>query len=221
MKVISIHSGLPLIFMWHGQEVRTSIFKHPIEGPVVVKPLGIESDTQSDLRLHGGQYKAVYAYPSEHYDYWKEQLPNYDFEWGNFGENITTKGLCEEEVAIGDIMRIGSVLLKVTQPRFPCFKLGIRFDNHRIIHKFHKSRKCGFYFEVLEEGSFQKDDQIVIIEKGNGVNIPVFYNAFTDPIPPKEDLKKLLGDPNLIEEWRPYFNDKLMSIVNNKIDENY
>lgn len=213
MELISVQSGPKKTLTWHGQDITTSIYKSPINGSVPVKFLGIESDTQSDLSVHGGRFKAVYAYPMEHYNYWKEQLPEYNFEWGNFGENITTKGLVEEEVTIGDVMRIGSVLLKVTQPRFPCFKLGIRFDNHRMIHKFHKSQKSGFYFEVIEEGSFEKGDSIEIIKKGNKTNIRSFYNAYIEASPPLENLKSMLADPHLIEEWRPFMEDKLKTLL--------
>jgi len=139
---------------------------------ILVKRLGIVGDQQADLTVHGGPDKAVYAYPSEHYGYWKEALAGRDLNWGMFGENFTTAGLNEETVAIGDEFRVGTVRLRVTQPRIPCFKLGIRFGNDEIIKRFFKSGKWGFYFSVVEEGSCQRGDEIVYLS-GDGRNVKV------------------------------------------------
>ena len=209
MKVLSIQTGQPKTVSVNGREVVTSIFKSPIEGPVQVKSMGIESDSQSDLTVHGGQYKAVYAYPSEHLPFWKAQVPQHEFGFGAFGENLDTTGLLETSVSIGDTMKIGSVVLRVSQPRFPCFKLGIKFDDKEMIKRFHDNKKSGFYFEVLEEGIFQKGDSIEIVNKSGGVSIYDFVTAYVEKKPDKNLLKSLLDDPHLIEDWRPYFTNKL------------
>src|SRR3989475_8885773 len=134
MKVVSINVGLPREVRWHGKTVLTSIFKAPVEGSVKVRHLNVEGDRQSDLAVHGGADKAVYVYPAEHYAFWRAELPGVDLPWGAFGENLTTEGLMEDSVHIGDRFRIGSAELVVTQPRMPCFKLGIRFGRPDIRH---------------------------------------------------------------------------------------
>jgi len=147
--------------------VLTSIFKSPVEGRRAVRCYNIEGDRQSDLTVHGGPNKAVYCYPSEHYAYWKEQLPASDFSiYGTFGENLTTEGLLESEVAIGDIFRAGTAILKVTQPRMPCFKLGIRFSLPTMVKLFWQSGRAGIYFSIVEEGDLAAGDSIERLAAG-------------------------------------------------------
>ena len=152
VKLVSVNVGLPREIEWKGKIVRTSIFKAPLSGPVRVAKLNLEGDQQSDLTVHGGIDKAVYAYPSEHYPFWQGELPDMDLPWGVFGENFTTKGLLEDAVHIGDRFRAGSAELVVTQPRMPCFKLGIRFNRPDMVKRFLESGRTGFYFAVLKEG---------------------------------------------------------------------
>jgi MOSC domain-containing protein YiiM len=152
MKIISLNVGLPRRVMHHDREIVTSIFKSPVPGPIMLRRLNLDGDRQSDLNVHGGKNKAVYAYPSEHYDYWREQLPETDLVWGNFGENLTTEGLCEPEACIGDVYRLGTAAVKVTQPRMPCYKLGIRFGRDDMVKRFLASGHSGVYFSVVEEG---------------------------------------------------------------------
>ena len=137
MKLVSVSVGLPLEVEWNGKIIRTSIWKTPVEGRVRVNALNVEGDQQSDLSVHGGRDKAVYVYPSEHYLYWRDELPGMDLPWGAFGENFTTEGLLEEEVQIGDRIRVGSTAeFVVTQPRMPCFELGLRFGRHDMVKRF-------------------------------------------------------------------------------------
>src|SRR5712691_12704663 len=152
MKLLSVNVGLPREVLWNGKLVRTSIFKTPVKGRVQVATLNIKGDQQSDLSVHGGADKAVYAYPSEHYSYWRKALPDVDLSWGAFGENFTTEGLLEDQVRIGDRFRVGSAEFMVTQPRMPCFKLGIRFNRMEMVKDFLESKRSGFYFAVLREG---------------------------------------------------------------------
>ena len=159
-RVVSVNVGMPQkVAVAHGT-VLTSIFKTPVAQRVAVRRHNIDGDRQSDLTVHGGPYKAVYCYPGEHYDFWKEQLPEFDFRHGNFGENLTTEGLLEDEVSIGDQFRVGSALLQVTQPRMPCYKLGIRFGRADMVKRFWQSGRAGIYFAVVEEGDVAAGDAI-------------------------------------------------------------
>lgn len=157
--------GLPREVVWHGETVRTSIYKGPVQGRVRVETLNLQGDRQSDLSVHGGRDKAVYAYPSEHYAFWRKELPGVELPWGAFGENLTTEGLLEDEVHVGDRLRMGSVEFAVTQPRMPCFKLAIRFNRPDIVKRFMRSGRTGFYVAVLQEGDVGAGDAIESIGK--------------------------------------------------------
>lgn len=163
MKILSVNVGLPREVTWQGKFVTTGIFKEPVKGPVMLRTLNLDGDGQADLTVHGGVSKAVYAYPSEHYDCWRKELPGADLPWGMFGENFTTKGLLEEPVYIGDRFRIGQAEVMVTEPRMPCYKLGIKFGRADIIKRFLASRRSGFYFAVVQEGTVGAGDAIELI----------------------------------------------------------
>jgi MOSC domain-containing protein YiiM len=149
LKLWSVNVGMPREVDWHGRLVRTSIFKSPVFSPVRVARLNLEGDQQSDLTVHGGIHKAVYVYPSEHHQFWREEIPDLKVPWGMFGENFTTEGLLEGAINIGDRFRVGSAEFVVTQPRMPCYKLGIRFGRPEIVKRFLQSGKSGFYLSVL------------------------------------------------------------------------
>jgi MOSC domain-containing protein YiiM len=166
MRVLSVNVGSPKQVQVRNARVLTSIFKSPVEGRVAVRRHNIAGDKQSDLTVHGGPYKAVYCYPGEHYIFWHEQLPGMDLSYGNFGENLTTEGLIEDAVYIGDQFRIGSSLLLVTQPRMPCFKLAIRFGRADMVKKFWQSGRSGIYFSVVEEGDVAAGDLIERTARG-------------------------------------------------------
>lgn len=171
-KVISVNAGAPREIEWRGELVRTSIFKSPVAGRVRVNRLNIQGDQQSDLTVHGGAGKAVYAYPSEHYSYWRKELPGMDFPWGAFGENLTTEGLLEGSLHIGDRIRAGTVEFVVTQPRMPCFKLAIRFGRADMVKRFYRSGRTGFYLAVAKEGDVAAGDAIrVLTEDKNQVTV--------------------------------------------------
>jgi len=158
--VRSINVGLPRDVEWQGGIVTTGIFKSAVSGPVQVRPLNLEADGQGDLRVHGGVRKAVYAYPHEHYAYWREQMADFDFQLGVFGENLTTEGVLERDVAAGDRLEIGTAVFEVTLPRLPCYKLGIRFGNLDMVKRFWRSGRCGFYLSVAREGLIAAGDAI-------------------------------------------------------------
>jgi MOSC domain-containing protein YiiM len=163
MKVLSVNVGRPREIQVDGEVVRTSIFKSPVAGKVRVGRLNLEGDEQSDLGVHGGVRKAVYVYPSEHYAFWRAELPDADLPWGAFGENLTTEGLLEEMVATGDTLRIGSAEFVVTQPRSPCYKLAARLQRPDIIKRFLNSGRSGFYLSVSKEGSLAAGDSIALL----------------------------------------------------------
>ena len=165
MKIISVNVGLPREVDWKGRTVLTGIFKQPVEGPVMVAPLNLAGDKQADLTVHGGANKAVYGYPSEHYDYWRRELPDVTFSRGHFGENLTTEGLLEDTLCVGDRLRVGSALLMVTQPRMPCYKLTLRFNRDDMIQRFLGSGRSGFYFSVLETGEVRAGSDIEIVKR--------------------------------------------------------
>src|SRR6185503_846805 len=152
MKIISLNVGLPREIVYKDRSIVTGIFKEPVEGRVRARKLNLDGDRQADLRVHGGAEKAIYVYPSEHYDYWRDQLPDMKLPWGMFGENFTVEGLNEKEVNIGDRFRINTALFMVTQPRMPCYKLAAKFERDDIIKRFLRSKRTGFYLSVIEEG---------------------------------------------------------------------
>jgi MOSC domain-containing protein YiiM len=165
MNVISVNTGTPRKVDAGGRRVRTSIWKTPREGRVAVNRLNLDGDKQSDLRVHGGPGKAVYIYPSEHYEYWRGELPDAELPWGAFGENLTTSGLLEDEIRIGDRIAIGSAEFQVTQSRQPCFKLGIRFGRADMLARFIASDRSGFYVSVAREGDVGSGDAIALVER--------------------------------------------------------
>jgi MOSC domain-containing protein YiiM len=165
-RVLSVNVGIPRQVHMDHATVLTSIFKSPVEGRVAVRQHNIEGDRQSDLTVHGGPNKAVYCYPGEHYGFWKEQLPLMNLPHGVFGENLTTEGITEDAVSIGDRFRVGSAVLRVTQPRMPCFKLGIRFGRADMVKRFWQSGRSGIYFAVEEEGDVEAGDAIERIAEG-------------------------------------------------------
>ena len=159
-RILSVNTGAPQKIETRTSTVLTSIFKSPSPGRLKVNHHNIEGDRQSDLRVHGGPYKAVYCYPREHYEFWKVQLAGADLTPGMFGENLTTEGLTEETVAIGDRFRFGTAILAVTQPRMPCFKLALRFNRSDMVRLFWNSERSGFYLSVVEEGDLAAGDSI-------------------------------------------------------------
>jgi MOSC domain-containing protein YiiM len=160
MRILSINVGLPREIEWRGEAVTTSIFKSPVPGPVTVRVTNIDGDRQSDLTVHGGARKAVYAYPHVHYAWWRHELPHADLGFGAFGENLTTEGVLETGVSPGDTLEIGTAVFQVTIPRMPCYKLGIRFDRADMVKRFWRSRRCGFYLSVAREGEIAVGDAI-------------------------------------------------------------
>ena len=210
MKLLSVNVGLPREVEWNGKIIRTSIFKAPVSGRVRVAKLNLEGDQQSDLSVHGGIDKAVYAYPSEHYRFWREELSGTDLPWGAFGENFTTEGLLEEAVHIGDRFRVGSAEFVVTQPRMPCFKLGIRFDRPDIVKRFLQSGRAGFYFAVLKEGEVTAGDSIELLKRDeHGVTVADVVNLYRRDATNQDLLRRVSELSSLPKSWRDYSRTRL------------
>jgi len=185
-----------------------------VTGTRRVDRLNIEGDQQSDLRVHGGIHKAVYVYPSEHYEYWREQLPDETMPWGMFGENLTTTGLIESDVCIGDRLRVGSAVLQVTQPRMPCFKLALRFGRPDMVKRFWKSGRSGFYVSVIEEGVLEPGSTIERIPTTEPlITVAELVRLYRDPDPPRERILTAL-ETSLAGSWKTEFRERL-ALLNN------
>ena len=180
-KIVSINVGVPREVFWNDKSVKTSIFKNPIAGPIVADRLGLKGDTQSDLAVHGGVEKALYAYPAEHYEYWKPLLGNSKLPYGMFGENLTTQGVLEYQVHVGDRFRIGSAEMIVTKPRFPCYKLGIKFGTMEMVKQFQTSGRSGFYLAVTKTGEVCSGDSIELVsQSASTLTIAEIFTAKTE-----------------------------------------
>ena len=210
MKLVAISVGGPREVQWRGKSVLTSIFKTPVSGRVQVKSENLEGDEQSDLAVHGGAQKAVYAYPAEHYDFWRRELPNEELPWGAFGENLTIEGLLEDDVWIGDRYRIGTAELVVTQPRMPCYKLAIRFGQIEIVKRFLDSRRSGFYFSVGQEGDLGAGDSIERLSRDQRrLTVTDVVNLYAADSVNQSLLGTASDHPSLPAAWRQYFRKRL------------
>lgn len=203
MHLVSVNTALPQDLLWQGKTVRTSIFKQPVAGPVAVLAEHLAGDGQADLRVHGGPDKAVYAYPQEHWDYWRQLLPTAQLVPGAFGENLTTLGLLETEVRVGDCFQLGTAVLLAVQPRRPCVKLGIRLARPSIVREFELARRSGIYFRVQQPGTLQAGDVITLVQASPyAATIQDMVNCLA---PGPHDLGKvraLLATPYLSDSWR-------------------
>ncbi len=210
MRLLSISVGLPREVEWRGKTVRTSIFKEPVSNRVRVGQLNLEGDQQSDLSVHGGIDKAVYVYPSEHYAFWRAELPGIELPWGVFGENFTTEGLLEDAVHIGDRLRAGSAEFVVTQPRLPCYKLGIRFGRPDMVKRFQSSGRTGLYLAVLREGEVTAGDSLEFLAQDeHGVTVADVVGLYMADAANQDVLRRVSALPALAEGWRDYFRKRL------------
>jgi MOSC domain-containing protein YiiM len=212
MKILSVNVGFPRKVLFNGQIITTAIFKDPVKGPIMLRKLNLDGDKQADLTVHGGLDKAVYSYPAEHYAYWRKQFPNTDLVWGIFGENFTTEGLLEDAVNVGDQFQIGSAKLVATQPRMPCYKLGVRFGQMDVIRRFMASGRPGIYFKVLTEGEVQTGDKIKIIRRDiNNVTVKDIVSLYIarNDIDNIETMKRATKIRDLPEGWRYEFQQKI------------
>lgn len=210
MRLVSVNVGLPREIEWRGEIVRTSIFKEPVEGEVRVRRLNVEGDRQSDLTVHGGRDKAVYVYPSEHYPFWRAELGRPDLSWGSFGENLTTEGLLEDSIHIGDRLRIGTAEFMVTQPRMPCFKLAMRFDRPDMPKRFLGSGRTGFYLSVAREGSIVAEDAATLLARDErAVTVVDITRLYREHGADPALLSRAAEHPALPGSWREHFRKRL------------
>jgi MOSC domain-containing protein YiiM len=210
VQVVSVNVGMPREIRWRDRLVTTGIFKEPIADVRAVRRFNIDGDGQADLTVHGGKDKAIYAYPSEHYDFWRNEWPRADYPWGLFGENLSTDGLLEQTVCIGDEFRVGTARLVVTQPRMPCFKLGIRFGDPQIIERFLKSRRPGIYFGIVDEGQIGPGDSIELLSTDpRRMSVVEVLDLILDSSPSESRLRRALSVPALADDWRTEFTNQL------------
>src|SRR6266478_3287103 len=203
MKILSVNVGLPREVSWQGNLVTTGIFKEPVNAPIMLRTLNLDGDEQVDLAVHGGVNKAVYVYPSEHYGYWRVELPGVNLPWGMFGENFTTEGLLEETVYIGDRFRIGDAQVVVTEPQMPCYKLGIKFGRADIIKRFLASRRTGFYFAVAREGMLSAGDAIEFIGRDQReISVADITRLYAFEKYDVKGLRRAIGIEALPESWK-------------------
>ena len=213
IKLVSVSVGVPREVRWRGQTVTTGIFKEPVEGRIALRKFNLDGDRQADLSVHGGQDKAVYAYPAEHYPCWQHEFPEAALPWGMFGENFTIEGLLEEDVHIGDRFRIGSAVVMVTQPRMPCYKLGIKFGRRDILKRFLASGRTGWYFAVVQEGEVGAGDTIELISRDNkSVSVADIIRLFFGETDEVEALERAVRSRALPQGWRDYFADRLQRV---------
>ena len=217
MKLVSLNVARPRLTLYKGASISTGIFKLPVSGPVQLRTLNLDGDEQADLRVHGGPYKAVYAYPSEHYAFWRQELQDVNLPWATFGENFTTEGLSESELHVGDRLRIGTAVVMIRQPRMPCYKLAAKFQRDDILQRFLDSGRSGFYFSVEQEGVvtagdsfelFGRELQAITIQEMNQLFVQDKYN--------RELLEKAIATPALPETWRDYLSRRLAPTIASK-----
>ncbi|MCX2746036.1 MOSC domain-containing protein [Mangrovivirga sp. M17] len=213
MQLKSIFVGKPKEVPYNGEIISSGIFKKEVTGAVKVNKFNLEGDKQADLTVHGGEFKAVYAYPVEHYDYWNKKRPDLQFQPGIFGENLCVSGLLENDVNVGDRYKIGTAVFSVTIPRLPCYKLGIKMNDSKIVKDFMIAERSGFYLKVIEEGVINPGDKIELVYKDTyGLTISDLVKLYTTEKANKELLKKAIKAPSLQKDWQEKFAEKLRAL---------
>jgi MOSC domain-containing protein YiiM len=213
VKVISVNVGLPCEVICHGRIVTTGIFKQPVAGRIGLRKLNLDGDRQADLSVHGGEHKAAYCYPLEHYAYWKKELPGHDLPLGMLGENFTTAGLDENSVHLGDRFSVGSAEVVVTQPRLPCYKLGVRFGFDDMVKRFLASARTGFYLAVTREGEVGAGNEIHLLARDpNAVPVSEITRLYTAKRFDDADgaaVQRISQVAAVPENWKDYLRDRL------------
>ena len=222
MKLVSVNVGLPREVIWHGRPVITGIFKQPVTGPVALRKLNLDGDRQADLTVHGGEHKAVYCYPLAHYDYWKRELPGRDLPMGMFGENFTIdfspgNNAVEDSIQLGDTFSVGSAEVVVTQPRLPCYKLGVRFQSDEMVKRFLASGRTGFYVAVIREGEVGSGDQFKVIARDlNGLPVSEITRLYIAKRYSDDDansVQQALQVTALPDSWKDYLRERLQKMT--------
>jgi MOSC domain-containing protein YiiM len=217
MKLVSVNTGLPREVKWHGRDVTTGIFKEPVKGRLALRTLNLDGDRQADLTVHGGAFKAVYCYSLAHYEYWRKELPGRELPMGMFGENFTVDGgpdePLEETVHLGDRFSVGTAEVVVTQPRLPCYKLGIRFGSDDMVKRFLASGRTGFYLAVVREGEVGAGDEMKVIGRdANAVPVSEITRLYVAKRFGEAEIRavrRALEVKELPESWKEYFRERL------------
>jgi MOSC domain-containing protein YiiM len=203
MKIISTNIGEAVEIEWRGKMVKTGIYKYPVAGPIFLEKEDVRHDHVVDRRYHGGVDKACYLYSTNHYPYWQSRYPELDWQWGMFGENLTVEGIDESQIRIGDVFRLGEALVQVTQPRQPCFKLGVRFGDAKVVREFLESPYPGVYARVLEEGFVKTGDEIALEKQAaSNMTLQEIFSLFTHQIDRADLLRQAIEIPELAEACR-------------------
>jgi MOSC domain-containing protein YiiM len=216
MKVVSLNVGLPREVTWRGRIVTTGIFKQPVAGRIALRRFNLDGDRQADLTVHGGEHKAVYCYAVEHYAYWKKELPGRDLPPASFGENFTTEGLLEDSIHLGDQFSVGSAQAVVTQPRLPCYKLGVRFESDDMVKRFLLSARTGFYLAVTREGQVAAGDEIKLLDRDpNAVPVSEITRLYVAKRFSEADtatVRRTLRVAAFPESWKAYFRERVARV---------
>ncbi|WP_298487254.1 MOSC domain-containing protein [uncultured Maribacter sp.] len=200
MKVIATNISKPTTIVWNGKEEQTGIYKYPVNEPIFLGKSDVEKDTVIDRKHHGGVNKACYLFSADNYEYWKNLYPNLDWNWGMFGENITVEGLNESTLRIGNIYKVGECKVQITQPREPCYKLGIRFGTQKVLKEFIEHQSPGTYIKVLKEGNVKTGDSFELVEESdNSLTIQQFYNLLYAKVKDKKIIKTAISNSTLPE----------------------
>jgi MOSC domain-containing protein YiiM len=214
MKILSVNVGLPREVLFGEEIVTTGIFKEPVEGRVKLRKLNLDGDKQADLAVHGGEDKAIYAYPKEHYEYWQREFPSIALPWGMFGENLTTEGLKEDMINIGDRFRIGSAEVVATQPRMPCYKLGVKFGRMDVVRRFLTSGRPGIYFKVLQEGEVEAGESIELISKDeNNITVKDIVRLYVKDNKDVKSMQRAIRVKDLPIGWRTHFRQQIKELT--------
>jgi len=203
MEIISTNIGEPVTVEWRGDKVQTGIFKFGVETPVFLGREDVLNDHVLNRKYHGGVDKACYLYSADHYPFWKKKYSENVWQWGMFGENLTVRGLNESEIRIGDIYQVGGAVIQVSQPRQPCFKLGIRFENQAIVEDFWESSFPGVYVRVIESGNITTGDVMVLIKRNEeSLSVSQVFSIFSRNRTDQELILKALQEPHLADSCR-------------------
>ncbi|MFS4417661.1 MOSC domain-containing protein [Maribacter sp. 2307ULW6-5] len=206
MEIISTNIGRPTTIAWKGGTEETGIFKYPVNAPLFLGTTDVAGDTVSDRKHHAGTYKACYLFAADHYPYWRERYPHLTWDWGMFGENLTVKGLDESQLRVGDTYSLGTALVQITEPREPCYKLGIRFNDQEVVPQFVEHGHPGTYVRVLKEGEVKKGDVMQLQERSNGTfTISDFYQLLYQRPKPQDLLKRFMENEAIPQQKKDRF----------------
>lgn len=209
MKVVSVNVGMPREIIYRDEPVMTGIYKDPVEGRIQMEGHNFIGDAQADLIAHGGEFKAVYGYPIEHYPLWQAELGRQDLTYGQFGENLTTEGLLEQTMFVGSVYRVGNAVLQITQPRMPCYKLEHKMGIRGFIKTFQQSGRSGFYFRIVEAGDVGAGDLFELLHADQQVSVWDFNHWYTHREAFRATAEKILRIESVPPDWKEYIEKVL------------